>query len=285
MRKAYYLNGCASGDAFSKGCTAITRAWGDYQPPETKTGPHIKQWGKCLEALDTYRKFWPLEDDNLKPYTHASIPSIEYSFTATIVDPFSSNPLKDDNHTSELILHPESSDPLLHAGRIDMIAVTVGSTIAALDDKTSSRQWDINWRLRNQFIGYVHQLQNQGIKSDLFLVRRMIIYKHECKPLQEMITIAPHMIQRYLYQRAETIHDMLHRWKFFLHLLLETEDEEPWRAFSYNFGDSCTAYKGCAFQELCTARDPTIHEASFEENTWSPIHHTTQTQTKELFHA
>ena len=261
MRKAFYLHDYSSSESFSKGCTALTQAWGDYTPPDTKQGPHVKSWAKCLEALDTYRKFWPLEDDNLKPLHHASIPSIEYSFTSTIIDPFTDLPF----------IHPDTGDPLLHSGRIDMIAVTAGSTIAPLDDKTSSRMWDINWRLRNQFMGYTDQLQSQGIKTDLFLVRRMIIYKHQCTPLQEMITFPPHVLSRYREQRANTIHDMLRKWEFFKHLLLETDDEEPWRAFDYNFGDTCTAYKGCAFQELCLARDPTIHEPSFEHNSWSPV--------------
>lgn len=261
LRKSFYLHGLSSAEALSRACTVITKQWGDYVPPETKTGPHIKQWGRCLDALDSYLRQYPFDLDNVKPHKHGDIPSIEYSFTSHILNPVSGEPFR----------HPQTADPLLHSGRIDMIGEAPGPTICPLDDKTAGREWQINWRLRNQFLGYTDQLLSQNIRTDIFLVRRAIILKNEIKHIQEMVPMPTHMLDRYREMRANTISEMLQHWKFFLHLLL-SGDEEPWRAFDLNLSDACNAYKGCMLQHMCCARFPAQHEASFPHNSWSPLH-------------
>jgi hypothetical protein len=55
--------------------------------------------------------------------------------------------------------------------------------------------------------------------------------------------------------------------------MLESWDRD---LFDWNLGDTCTAYGGCEFAELCKIRNYenwiTPEAGMFESNTWDPLH-------------
>lgn len=251
-RLAYYRDGFSEPNAIDLGLTAMTQRWGDYEPPEKNEKPHVKQWTRCYEALVTHFERYPLSDPLFRPLMRGGIPSIEYSFASP---------------TS--VMHPQTGDPILYTGKIDLILEGAGQVIL-VDDKTSSSNFKIEWGLRNQFMGYIHRLQEKGVKVDEFWIRRCFIYTKECDHQLHMVTFQPHVIARFIEQRDRTIYRFVQMWLFYARLV-EDNDPEPWRAFDYNFGDACNAYKGCPFQRLCMAKDVIAHEQLYEHNDWTPV--------------
>ena len=64
-----------------------------------------KNIDRVIEALIYYFDTWPMATDLLKPYMFEGQPSVEFTFSIPLP-----------------ILHPDTNQPILYAGRCDMIA-------------------------------------------------------------------------------------------------------------------------------------------------------------------
>lgn len=239
-REAFYVEGRPPAEAEAAGLGALLLAYGDYQCPSDSA----KSAERTAGALEFYFSRYPFGVDDAIPLT---LPSgrrgIEFSFA---------EPLD--------ILHPETGDPLLYCGRMDMICEKGGMKLGE-DDKTASQlgaSWPKQWDLRSQFTGYVWGAARAGIKLDGFLVRGVSILKTKYDTM-EAITYRPEwQLDRWETQLYRDIRRMIAMW-----------EEGYW---DYNLDHACAEYGGCQFRQVCLMRDPAALLAQqFEQRAWDPI--------------
>lgn len=239
-RRAFYLEGQPAQDAIAIGLRALLTAYGDFEcPPDS-----AKSAERTAGALEFYFSRYQLGQDKAIPMKLPGGKSgIEFSFA---------EPLE--------ILHPETGDPLVYSGRMDMMCEYEGMHLGE-DDKTASQlgaSWPRQWDLRSQFTGYVWGAKQAGIKLDGFLVRGVSILKTKYDTL-EAITYRPDwQLDRWHGQLHRDIRRMIAAW------------EEGY--FDYNLDHACAEYGGCPFRGVCQMRDPAaLLNQQFQRRQWDPI--------------
>lgn len=239
-RTAFYVDGCSVPESETRAAEALRAFWGDYIP-EFDTAKTLE---RMLGALDFYFANYPMDTDSAVPITLASGKrGIEFSFA---------EPLP--------INHPISGEPLIFAGRADMI-VDLASACYLEDDKTTSSlgsQWAKNWEMRGQFSGYCWAARQIGIPVAGILVRGVSILKTKYETAQVLSYRADFEIDRWLEQTLRDINAMIRCW-----------NEGYW---DFDLDDGCASYGGCAFMQPCKSPDPDAWiQASFEQRVWDPI--------------
>jgi hypothetical protein len=245
MRVAYYVHGAPPEEALESGLSALMSAYGDFEcPPDS-----AKSLERTAGALEFYASRYPLGEDKAIPLTlPGGKRAIEFSFA---------EPLD--------LRHPESGDPIIYAGRMDMCCSYNGLSLGE-DDKTASQlgaSWPRQWDLRSQFTGYVWGAARAGIKLDGFLVRGVSILKTKYDTL-EAITYRPEwQIERWETQLRRDVQRMIACW------------EEGY--FDYNLDHACTEYGGCVMRQVCQMRQPMqLLQQQFQRRRWDPV---TRTET------
>lgn len=239
-RKAYFVEGCDYELAQALGHSALVQHYGDYQAPEGSA----KTLDRMAGALQFYFERYPLPCDPAKP---AVLPGgrtgIEFSFAVPL-------PIK----------HPQTGDPLIYAGRADMVVDYCGSLYLE-DDKTASSlgaSWSRQWDLRSQFTGYTWAARQSGIPVAGTLVRGVSILKTKYDT-QEVITGRTEWeVDRWYWQTMRDIQRMISMW------------EQDY--FDFNLDNACTEYGGCLFQSTCKSSSPEeILQMYFHQRVWDPI--------------
>lgn len=226
-------------ELLSAALPAYLRLWNNYHPDEEQT----KNQHNVFHALEYYfHEIHPF-DDPVQPFIKSDgKPTVEYTFAVPLP-----------------INHPETGTPFTFVGRFDMLGEYMGLPVV-FDDKTTSAlgpQWQRQWALRGQFLGYVWACQQLGHSIDHAIVRGLAIQKTQHQILTVPVQYPQHLIDRWYKELLQTIHEMIHSWQ---------NDYFP-----YDFADACTSYGGCPFADLCLAADPEPWLTNYEENTWSPI--------------
>lgn len=239
-RVAYFLHGDSPEDAVASGLQTLLEHYGDFQcPPDS-----AKSAERTAGALEFYFSSYPLETDKAIPMT---LPSgkrgIEFSFAEPID-----------------LIHPETGDPILYCGRMDMMVDYEGMKLGE-DDKTTSQlgpTWSRQWDLRSQFTGYTWGAARAGIKLDGFLVRGVSILKSKYDT-QQAITYRPEwQIKRWYEQLLRDGARMIQSWK------------EGY--FDYNLDHACAEYGGCQFKSVCQMRQPeALLRQQFVRRRWDPV--------------
>jgi hypothetical protein len=166
-----------------------------------KDNPNVNEKKKSLDAcilsLAEYFKTWPLDTDDVRIHVHRGEPGIEFSFAVPI--PGSR--------------HPVTSEPILYAGRFDLIGDYLGS-VWGLDDKTATSMSSAEkWRLRGQFTGYCWGSREYGVKLNGFLVREVQILTHEIR-CQQVQSIRPDwMIEAWQKQLIADTNEMCRQFR------------------------------------------------------------------------
>ncbi len=239
-RRAFYGDGKSPEEALEIGKKTLIEAYGDFECPADSA----KSLSRTLGALEFYLQNYPLASDVVTP---AKLPGgklgIEFSF---------SEPLD--------FLHPETKDPLLYVGRLDML-VSYAGNYYGLDDKTTSQlgaSWSKQWDLRSQFSGYSWGAAKAGIPLKGFFVRGVSILKTKYDT-QQAITYRPQwMIDRWYENLIRSLTRMQKMW------------EEGY--FDYNLDHSCDDFGGCMFKKVCLSGNPEQWLAgSFVRREWNPV--------------
>ena len=244
VRRDFYIAGKPAEESLGTGMRTFMESWGDYVPPDFVA----KTLERGLGALDFYFETWPLGDKNgAHPHIMPSgLPAIEFSFAEPL--PF---------------LHPVTNQPVIYAGRCDMIA-DFAEGVYLEDDKTASQlgdSWAKQWELRGQFTGYSWAARESGINTKGVLVRGVSILKTKYGSAQSLTNRSAAEIDEWL---ATTIDDLAE---------LRTAWEQ--RRWKKNFGDTCAAYGGCQFVPICKSPDPdTWLKAYFVRSKWDPLERT-----------
>lgn len=239
-RRAYYIDGRSPEDSVAIGVGKLLQAYGDFDCPEDSPKSATRMAG----ALEFYFSRYPLGVDKAIPLElPGGKTGIEFSFL---------EPLD--------ILHPETGDPILYSGRMDMMCSYNGLKLGE-DDKTTSQlgaSWPRQWDLRSQFTGYVWGAKRAGIKLDGFLVRGVSILKSKYDTL-EAITYRPEwFIDRWYEQLHRDLRRMIRSW-----------EEGYW---DLNLDHACAEYGGCPFRNVCQMRDPApLLVQQFQRRRWDPV--------------
>lgn len=248
-RETYYVHGASPTVAEEAGLAALISAYGDFDcPPES-----AKSLNRLAEAFAYYFHVFPLETDPAQPYIGPTGPMIEFSFCL---------PLDDD------LRHPETGDPILYAGRADMIATYAGA-VSIYDDKTTSSlgaSWASQWDMRAQFTGYAWAAQAYGIPVTQVLVRGISILKTKLDHAQAISHREQWRIDRWREQAIRDIRRAIAAWQ-----------ESHWDT---NEADSCSSYSGCVFKQPCMSRAPQPWlDTYYIRRVWNPASRQEETPT------
>lgn len=241
--------------AVAAGAEALIRAWGTFEPPpiQTRTAAN-KTLDAALVALAEYFTEWPLDTDPVQIHHHNGEPAIEFSFAVPI--PGSR--------------HPVTGEPLLYAGRFDLIGDYAGG-VWGLDDKTTSSlgdHWRAQWRLRGQFTGYVWGAREYGLRLAGFVVRGICILKDNIK-LDHVVVARPDwMVDAWLAQLQDDVRVMCEQ---FLNLTEYGGAASDGHPFRQAFDNACSDFNGCSFIDLCTSPTPDNWISQFAVRRWDPL--------------
>lgn len=239
-RVAYYVEGMDAETSVALGIQKCLEAYGDFDCPDDSA----KSASRTAGALEYYFSRWPLGVDDAIPI---KLPSGKHGIEFSFAEPLD-------------ILHPETGNPLIYCGRMDMICNKNGQVLGE-DDKTTSQlgaSWPRQWDLRSQFTGYCWGARRAGIPLQGFLVRGVSILKTKYDAA-EAITYRPDwQIERWEKQLYRDVQHLLQQW------------EEGY--FHFNLDHACAEYGGCPFKQVCLMREPEqMLEQMYQRRKWNPI--------------
>ncbi len=254
VRKAYYEEHKQLSVALEDGFLTMAKFWGDYEPPQKKIKregefvltDHVKNFVNMYSALEFYfMEAYPPAEDFLKPYwgKDSNVSPFEYTFCIPIPE----------------VLHPQTGEPLLYAGRFDMIGA-YNNAIFVVDEKTTGTfglNWESQWEMRGQFIGYTWALRKTGIFCQGAVIRGIEILKTKFNFRESQQFYADWQIERWYKQLVRDLQKLVDCW-----------NEGYW---DFDYADGCTAFWGCDFMLLCTAEVESDWYGDYRERHWNPL--------------
>lgn len=243
-RREFYQNGKGAQEAIHSGAISAIAEYGDHIPPTEGSGSY-KTVNRCVEALVAYFTEHPLYSDHIQPWEddHGK-PCIEFSFAY---------PLD--------LINPSTGEPLIFAGRFDMVGEHTGTGLClGVDEKTTSQlgaQWLKQWDLRGQFTGYTWAAKKAGYPCAGVVVRGISILKNSFGHAEVLSLRSDYLVKLWEEQLYQDIQRMIQCWQ-----------SNTW---DYNFDSACTAYGGCKFTRLCNSPNPERFYDEFARTRWNPV--------------
>lgn len=239
-RRAFYEQGKSADEAEAIGMQGLIHAYGDFECPSDSA----KSLERMCGALEFYFANYRLGEDGADPITLSDgSRGIEFSFA---------EPLE--------INHPVTGNPLIWAGRADMIA-TFCDAIYLFDEKTTSSlgaSWSKQWEMRSQFTGYCWAAKKVGIDVNGTIVRGVSILKTKYDTQQAITYRTLHEIDRWYEQTLRDIRRMIVCW-----------EQGYW---DYNLDHSCAEYGGCSMVQVCKSSSPQDWlPMYFTKRVWDPL--------------
>lgn len=240
VRKAYWAEGKAFNVALHEGMLAAIAEYGNFQCPDNKQQKSVE---RVVQALDYYFYIWPIATDPIQPYMWGEKqPAVEFTFSIPL--PFN---------------HPESGEPLIYGGRLDMIGV-FNDQIYLVDEKTASQlgpTWGSKWNLRSQFTGYTWAARQTGLTVAGAIVRGISFLKGSFGSAQSIQFRPDWQCDRWYAQLLNDVECMLRDYKSL--------------RYSQNLADACESYNGCPFMRLCESSDPESWTGDYGYRDWNPL--------------
>lgn len=243
VRRLYFESGMTFDQALAGGISALITAYGDYLPPEGAA----KTLDRMMGALEFYfsPSGWPI--DLAPPHR---MPSGHYGIEFSFAEPLP-------------IAHPETGDPIIYAGRSDMVC-DFAEGVYLEDDKTASalgESWTKQWELRSQFTGYCWAARQIHIPVAGVLVRGVSILKTKYGRADAITYRSQWEIDRWLSQVVRDLQRAINCWR-----------EGYW---DFALDEACTSYGGCPFVRICKAQNPAEWlPVDFERRRWDPLERT-----------
>ena len=243
-RKRYYGEGVPFEDALQEGMMEAIALYNlelkGAPIPESKDK---KGLDRVVMALADYFTQYPVATDVIQPYMVYGKPSVEFTFSIPLP-----------------IVHPTTNEPLLYAGRFDMVGIYRNQLIG-VDEKTTSQlgaSWGNQWNLRGQFTGYCWALREYGVPVIGMMVRGVSFLAKSFGHVENLQMRSPWQIDAWYAQLLRDIGAMKEAYA------------SGW--YDQNFSDSCSAFGGCPFQKLCTSATPEDWvEGNYSPRDWNPL--------------
>jgi hypothetical protein len=247
-RQAFYSAGLSEQESLCLGVTELIKRWGG--PDADGLLPfwdEDKNLGRMLWAFDDYFREYRLSSDPIKPLIANGRATTEFSFSI----PMELN-------------HPDTGEPLLFAGRFDMIG-SFQNSLFVVDEKTTSalgNSWGQQWELKSQFTGYCAAARLYGYPVVGSIIRGVGLLKNSTTFQQVILYRPTWQIERWW--------DQLHRdIQRAIDLYREFGSDTPW---DQALDEACAQYGGCAFRRLCLSQEPERWiDGYFVERIWNPL--------------
>lgn len=251
-RRLYWDKGLPLRQALRAGMRAAIRYYGAFEPHGKHAAKNI--W-RVLGAMEWHFNKWPI-DTGITPFKPAGADrhAIEFSFA---------EPLP--------VSNPDTGDPLIYAGKCDMIGQDLNiGVLGPVDDKTTTQlgdYWLARWDMSSQMFGYIwaakraypehaHLIQCAFIRGVSILKTKFGEADARCYAREEQI-------EAWEANTVKTLQRMTATYNAY-----KLRAEKPEMAW----GDACSDFGGCAFKVLCESADPeTWIPVHFTENTWNPL--------------
>lgn len=227
-----------------KATRAMMQHYGLIEPPEIGTQGN-KSFLNCFYALDSYFQHYGWETDTVQPLIKEDgMPAVEFRFC---------EPLP--------VLHPDTGEPLLYAGRFDMFGISreYGGALYGVDEKTTTAlgsTWSKQWDLRSQFIGYTWAARKNGYPILGVIARGIGMLKGSTTHLQAIVQIPNWKVDRWLEITCKKLEAIKLAWV--------QGDFQP------VFSDACNAYGGCDYKQLCDSRNEESFYHMYRKRVWDP---------------
>lgn len=251
-RKAYYVEGKGDTDAVAAGHAGLIETYGSF---DTDHGyeDHAKSLPNMLRAFEDYWFEYGLAQEDLVPITtQDGSRGIEFSFAIPTEIP-----------------HPVTGNPILYAGRFDMLAqrgLAADSPIWVEDEKTSGQlgqSWNKQWDLNSQFTGYCFAAKYYGYPVVGAVIRGVGLLKTKISHQQVILYRPDWMINRWWGQLHRDLRMMVALWEV---------DPGDGSQFDFALGAACSAYGECSYKTLCMSPTPEDWvKVGFETTDWSPL--------------
>lgn len=243
VRKSFYLEREPLDKALYDGWRTLIHSWGTYDDVPLEGTGSYKDFINISAALFDYFRNYNPQTDHIQPYIkYDKSPAVEFTFSIPLP-----------------IRHPVSGNPLIYAGRCDMIGVYHGN-ICVVDEKTSyafNSDWSNSFSLRGQFLGYTWAARSFGIKANMCVVRGIAIQQKQIKHLEAILTYPDWQIERWYVEMLKKVQRLV--------------DSFNSNSYEMNYGDICSAYGGCPMMDLCKSQEPEDWIDSYEIRKWNPL--------------
>lgn len=239
VRKNFYLKKLSLEDSLIDGWREFMNYWGDYEAPDNS----YKDFVNVSAALFDYFHNYNPNNDYIQPFVKSDgTPAVEFTFAIPLP-----------------ILHPDTGEPLIYAGRCDMLGMyqNMGCIV---DEKTSysfPAEWAKLFSMRGQFIGYTWAAQQFGFPISMCVVRGVAIQQRSIKHLEAIMQFPQWQIDRWYQEMLVKVQYIVDVWKR--------------KDFPLNYGDICSSYGGCPQLDLCTSQQPEAWLPSFSIRKWNPL--------------
>lgn len=244
VRKLHWGSGKPFPEALEAGMAeALAEYTKELGPAGIPEGKEKKGPDRVIQAMDAYFERWPITTDHIQPMMDSEgQPMAEYTFSVPL--PFA---------------HPQTGDPLVYAGRFDLVGLYMGQVVG-LDEKTTSQlgeTWNAKWNLRGQFTGYCWAMRQFKIPAVGMIVRGISFLSKSFGTSESIQMRSDWQIDQWYAQLLRDVERMLIAY------------QTGW--YDQNFGETCAEYGGCPFQKLCTAQNPETWIGGFAERKWNPL--------------
>jgi len=249
FRLDYYGEKKSKEEALQRAMMEAIAAYGDTVVPDKKEN---KGPDRVVTALAAYFERYDPDTDHIQPhFAPSGKPMVEFTFSIPLP-----------------VTHPEDGEPLIYAGRFDMVGKFQGQLIG-VDEKTATQlgsSWQKQWNLRAQFTGYTWAMQQYGFPVVGIMVRGVSFLTANSKVawngtghgFEESFQLRPqYMIDQWYEQLIRDLENFKQAW-------LDG-------VYDQNFSESCASWSGCAFQSLCQAADPEPFTSNYGTRDWDPL--------------
>lgn len=240
VREKFYRDNETLERSLFEGMREFIKYWGEYEPP---IGTY-KDFVNVLSAVFDYFHTYNPQSDYIQPFRRADgSPAVEFTFGIPLP-----------------IMHPANGEPLIYAGRCDMIG-EYSNLLAVVDEKTTysfSADWSKIFAMRGQFLGYTWAAQQFNMPVNLCIVRGIAIQQRSIKHLEAIFQFPQWQIDRWYQEMLQKVVYLKTCWEL--------------NEFPLNYGDICGSYGGCEMMDLCTSQNPEAWFNSFEKREWNPLH-------------
>ena len=207
-----------------------------------------KTLDRMCGALEFYADSFPLDNPDFGVITDISGKAgVEWNFAVPLP-----------------VMHPDTGEPIIFCGRLDVVLDVFGGTYL-VDDKTTSSlgaSWPQQWDMRGQFVGYAWAARQYGLRVDGSLVRGISILKTKYDKAQAIVPQPEWKQDEWL---ASTVAKLNHAKALYF-------SGDPKLNALPVFGEPCNEYGGCEFKQPCMNRD---HDGWLDSNfvarNWNPL--------------
>jgi len=223
---------------------ALFENW-DLQIPDDPEVP-LKSLPRLISALISYFDRYPFRFDSVKPYVVDGKPTVEFTFSV---------PLEILNPSIE-----DSNDPLIYAGRFDMIG-SFNNALFVVDEKTTSSlgaSWAGQWELDSQMVGYCWALQKYNFPVAGAILRGVGILTSSISHTEVIVYAPEWKLKRWHDNLLYDIRRMISVWRNLHNFIPQALDKQICRF--------------CPYKILCQVKEPEKWIPQyFKKTLWTPL--------------